>query len=156
MKIFNLWPVGMAAEEQSIWRKAGFAVVEKLPLDWQEAPPIDLIWLAESPAISAKAMAQSDEVLHRVYPKLFFLHGSAISRMPAHWQAYAQQTVSVNGSTWLIGSKLEEPLSTALLECFSQQKTADLAAVMYMTLLESVFRETAEWCGHMSSVVGRM
>jgi hypothetical protein len=156
MKIFNLWLAGMAAEEQNIWCKAGFAVVEKLPLNWQEALPIDMIWLAESPAISAKAMAQTVEGLHSIYPKLFFLHGSAISRMPAHWQAYAQQTVSVNGSTWLIGSKLEEPLPTALIEYFSQQKTTDLAAVMYMTLLESAFRETAEWCGHMSSVVGRM
>ena len=156
MKIFNLLSVGMAAEEQNIWCKAGFAVVDKLTLDLQETPPIDLIWLAESPAISAKAMAQSVEGVYHVYPKLFFLHGSSISHMPAHWQAYALQMVSVKGSTWMIGSKLEETLPTALLEYFLQQKTADLAAVVYMVLLESVFRETAEWCGHMSSVVGRI
>jgi hypothetical protein len=94
--------------------------------------------------------------LHTAYPKLFCLPSSVAALMPSQWQAYTQQTVRVAGTDWIVGSKLEEPLPPAVTEYLAQQKTAELAAVVYIVILESVFRETAEWCGHMSSVVGRM
>jgi phage terminase large subunit len=146
----------MDAEIRDIWSKAGFCVAQKLPADWDEASSIDLIWLGESTAISARTMKQSIEGLYRFYPKLFFLHSSAVAFRPAHWQTYAVRTVRTNDTDWIVGSKLEEPLPQSVADYLAQQKTADLAAVVYMVLLESVFRENAEWCGHMSSVVGRM
>ena len=54
------------------------------------------------------------------------------------------------------GSKLETPLSEDMGALLSEQATGAFAESLYYYLLRDVFRETAEWCGHMSSVVGRM
>ena len=150
MKQFVLWAWLMPPDEQKIWRDAGFRIMPQLLGVAHESAEPDVIWIGE-------ALVQSDwSAGINVYPKLFVVYGKGCEQLPEHWQAYERQQVFVNGISCLIGSKLEEPLSTALMEYFAQQKTVDLAAVVYMTLLESVFRETAEWCGHMSSVVGRM
>lgn len=156
MKVFKLWSWGMDDEIQEIWCKAGFSIVQNLPADLAEATSLDLIWLAELTDVSARPSQETLAPLNLVYPKLFFLHSSAAVCMPAHWHAYAQQKVKMAGADWIVGSKLEEPLPPAVAEYLAQQKTADLAAVVYIVILESVFCETAEWCGHMSSVVGRM
>ena len=150
MKQFVLWAWLMPPDEQKIWRDAGFRIMPQLLGVAHESAEPDVIWIGE-------ALVQSDwSAGINVYPKLFVVYGKGCEQLPEHWQAYERQQVFVNGISCLIGSKLEEPLPTALMEYFAQQKTVDLAAVVYMTLLESVFRETAEWCGHMSSVVGRM
>ncbi len=149
MKMFTLWSLGLSDVAQEIWREAGFFVVQDLRPELAETALSDLVWLAESPPEMAGRLRAS-------YPKLFFLHNSAAVLMPLHWQAYTLQTVQMPGTDWIVGSKLEEPLPPAVAEYLAQQKTAELAAVVYIVILESVFRETAEWCGHMSSVVGRM
>ena len=156
MKVFKLWSRGMDDEIQEIWCKAGFSIEQNLPADLAEATSFDLIWLAELTDVSARPSQETRAPLNLVYPKLFFVHSSAAGCMPAHWHAYVQQTIRVAETDWIVGSKLEEPLPPAVAEYLAQQKTADLAAVVYIVILESVFRETAEWCGHMSSVVGRM
>ena len=155
MKKFTLRDIGLDPEENQIWREAGFCLMQEPWFPSSEKTPPELIWLADS-AVSGKFADRITEELRTSFPKLFFVQCKVAALMPAHWQAYAQQTVRVAGADWIVGSKLEEPLPPAVAEYMAQQKTADLAAVVYMTLLESVFRETAEWCGHMSSVVGRM
>ena len=143
----------MEKEQEEIWRKAGFLVMPQGKVAASEMAEPDFIWLGEEAAMPSLAEGIG---WNSLYPKLFVVHESVEEFMPMHWRAYEQQSVFLNGSAWLIGSKLEDPLPTAFPDYFVQQKTADLAAVVYMTLLDSVFRETAEWCGHMSSVVGRM
>lgn len=67
------------------------------------------------------------------------------------WKEYA-----AGPSSWILGSKLETPLSEDMGALLSEQATVAFAESLYYYLLRDVFRETAEWCGHMSSVVGRM
>jgi hypothetical protein len=154
MKKFPIRVLGLDSDEMKIWRDAGFFIVQGPPFSADESASPELIWLSENVDSSC---GYTDATEFRTsYPKLFFLHSSAASLMPPHWQAYTRQTVQVAGTDWIIGSKLEEPLPPAVAEYLAQQKTAELAAVLYIVILESVFRETAEWCGHMSSVVGRM
>lgn len=151
MKRFLLMECGLGLLKKQKWQRAGFSIYPFVVEDVLDFSVPDIIWLG-----TAKRKSIDTNFLAKLYPKLFFLHSSAAGCMPTHWRAYAQQTVRVAGSDWIVGSKLEEPLPPAMAEYLAQQKTADLAAVLYIVILESVFRETAEWCGHMSSVVGRM
>ena len=155
MKKFPIRLLGMNSDEMKIWREAGFFIMPELPSSADESAPPELIWLSGN-AVGGSCECILAAELQTAYPKLFFLHSSATALMPQHWVAYTQQTVQVAGTEWIVGSKLEEPLPPAVTEYLAQQKTAELAAVVYIVILESVFRETAEWCGHMSSVVGRM
>lgn len=156
MKQFVLWAWMMHPVEQDIWRDAGFLVLPQHPGAAPEIAEPDVIWLSVAKGQSYQQTFGLENLLQQSHPKVFFLCSRDRSIMPCHWSEYQQHIIAVDGIEWLIGSKLEEALPTALADYFSQQKTADLAAVVYMTLLESVFRETAEWCGHMSSVVGRI
>lgn len=156
MKIFTLWSLGMSAADQALWNEAGFFVVQDMRPMFDETAPPDLVWLAGSTAGLVETSQEIAERLCTSYPKLFILHSQAASLMPPHWHSYTQQLVSIDGMDWIVGSKLEEPLPREVAEYLVQQKTAELAAVLYIVILESVFRETVEWCGHMSSVVGRM
>ena len=151
MKHFLVVECGLGLLEKHKWQRAGFSIYPCVATAISTFSVPDIIWIGTTKRKSIDA-----SFLATLYPKLFFLHSSAASYMPDHWQAYAQQTVRVAGADWIVGSKLEEPLPPAVAEYMAQQKTADLAAVVYIVILESVFRETAEWCGHMSSVVGRM
>lgn len=155
MKKFTIRALGLNPDEQKIWRGAGFSIMQELPPSSYEGELPELIWLAKNIAGGPLDCLVAEE-LRTAYPKLFFLPRVATTMMPGHWAAYAQQRVSVAGTDWTVGSKLEEPLPREVSEYLAQQKTAELAAVLYIVILESVFRETAEWCGHMSSVVGRM
>lgn len=138
-----------------IWREAGFFIMPEPPYPSGESATAELIWLSDNAAVGSCECTLAVE-LQTAYPKLFFLHSRAVSLMPLHWHSYTQQVVSIDGTDWIVGSKLDEPLPREVTEYLAQQKTAELAAVLYIVILESVFRETAEWCGHMSSVVGRM
>jgi hypothetical protein len=155
MKQFTIRDIGLNPEENQIWREAGFCLIKEPWFPSSEKAPPELIWLADC-AIGGKFDDRIAEELRTSFPKLFFVQHKAAALMPDHWQAYAQQMVRMADADWIVGSKLEEPLPPAVAEYMAQQKTADLAAVVYIVILESVFRETAEWCGHMSSVVGHM
>ena len=132
MKKFIAWVSGMDQMQQELWQEAGFDIIQ--PERSNIVQDADIIWLYPTNSRNSQMTIDFEDQQKLSYPKVFFL---------------CKRDASVLLS-------LEEPLPTALLEYFTQQKTADLAAAVYMTLLESVFRETAEWCGHMSSVVGRM
>jgi len=158
VKKFIAWVSGMNQLQQTIWQEAGFDIVvhECGQTEGSSIQNADILWLYATSGMIIQPTIDLEVQLKKSYPKVFFLCKRDASIMPCHWSEYQQHIVFVDGIEYLIGSKLEEPLPTALLEYFAQQRTAELAAVLYIVILESVFRETAEWCGHMSSVVGRM
>ena len=158
MKKFIAWVSGMDQLKQTLWQEAGFDIIvpERYQSEGTAIHNADIIWLCSINGMNIQPKIDLEDQLKKSYAKVFFLCKHDASIMPCHWSEYQQHIVFVDGIEYLIGSKLEEPLPTALLEYFAQQKTAELAAVLYIVILESVFRETAEWCGHMSSVVGRM
>ena len=158
MKKFFAWVSGMDQTQQALWQEAGFDIY--VPERYQSAETAiqqaDIIWLCATNGRNSHQAIEFDVRLKNSFPKIFFLCNHDKSTLPHQWFEYQHKHVSVDGIDWVIGSQLEEPLPAELLEYFAQQKTTELLTIVYMTLLASVFRETAEWCGHMSSVVGRM
>ena len=153
MKKFVLWCWALKPAQAEIFRKAGFLVIPQEQTVSSEMPEPDVVWIDEQ-ADGSGLVATLD--LNSLYPKIFIVSGAVSPLIPIHWQTYDCQSFFQDGETWRIGSKLEDLLPLELTEDFANNKTADWAAILYMTLLKSLFRETAEWCGHMSSVVGRM
>ena len=154
MKKFIAWVSGMDQMQQELWQEAGFDIIQ--PERSNSVQDADIIWLCPKNARNSQTTIDFEDQQKISYPKVFFLCKRDASVLLSHWSEYHQHIVVVDGIEWVIGSKLEEPLPAELLEYFAQQKTTELLTIVYMTLLASVFRETAEWCGHMSSVVGRM
>lgn len=58
------------------------------------------------------------------------------------------------GDKWItVGTSLEARLHEPAWLVYGEDWQKAMAETIYRHLLEDVFRETAEWCGHMSSVV---
>ena len=77
--------------------------------------------------------------------------------MPESWQEkYALRFYETGPECWLLGTKIEAPLPEGLGELLDDPHAETMAETFYYYLLQDLFRETAEWCGHMSSVVRRI
>ena len=154
MKRFVLLAPGMSEAEQEIWRHAGFDCVEAT------ADNIDVVWVDRFCSSSARADAKNLGVLLDPLGSKVFMVKKQLETTFAfadNWRTvYSWKEYAVGPVSWVLGSKLETPLSEDMGALLSEQATAAFAESLYYYLLRDVFRETAEWCGHMSSVVGRM
>ena len=90
-------------------------------------------------------------------PKILLLKTGASWLAPERLQAiYTMTEYGESPNGWLVGTKMEAPLPDDVGTLLCEQNIAALSETLYDCLLRDVFRETADWCGHMSSVVGRM
>ena len=147
MKRFVLFASGMSEAEQETWRQAWFDCVVAT------ADNIDVVW------VDRFCVQNLGVVLDSLGPKVFMVKKLAETScaLPEDWRTvYSWKEYAAGPSSWILGSKLETPLSEDMGALLSEQATAAFAESLYYYLLRDVFRETAEWCGHMSSVVGRM
>ena len=93
----------------------------------------------------------------RMMPKIILLKTGASWMAPEHLQAiYTMREYGESPNRWLVGAKIEAPLPEDVGTLLCEQNMEALSETLYDCLLRDVFRETADWCGHMSSVVGRM
>lgn len=146
MKRFALYGLGLTPTEQKLWQGAGFDFS-------QETTAVDLMLLL------IDRMDQPIEVqrLSELRPKIFLVRGLTAKQLPEGWQSiYDIQTCDSGVHRWLFGSILESPLPKDVGDLLMEEAMPALSEGLYSCLLRDVFRETAEWCGHMSSVVGRM
>ena len=154
MKRFLLLAPGMSATEQEIWRHTGFDCVTAI------ADNIDVVWIDRFCSSRSGAEEQVLGVLpDPLGSKVFMVKKQADTSfaLPEDCRpVYSWKEYAAGPSSWILGSKLETPLSEDMGALLSEQATAAFAESLYYYLLRDVFRETAEWCGHMSSVVGRM
>ena len=128
--------------EQEIWRQAGF--------DDALAETADIAWL-ENAALLMQLLDQ------RMVPKILLLKTGAPRVAQERLQAiYTMTECGESPNGWLVGTKMEAPLPDDVGALLCEQNIATLSETLYDCLLRDVFRETADWCGHMSSVVGRM
>lgn len=97
------------------------------------------------------------EELKQVLPRCFVLRGTQKSNIPAGvTEIYELAEFRLASHEWLLGWKMPAAVKlpnmnrAAKTECEQLRAVAD---IVYQVLLDDTFRETAEWCGHMSSVV---
>lgn len=154
MKRFVLLAPGMSAAEQKIWQHAGFDCVVAT------ADNIDVVWVDRLGSASAHAAAKNLwELVDPRGAKVLMVkkQPETTFALPEDWRTvYNWKEYAAGAASWVLGSKLETPLSEDMGALLSEQATDAFAESLYYYLLRDVFRETAEWCGHMSSVVGRM
>lgn len=136
---------------RNLWNSAGFDVLPENRVEWPENASPDVIWIAEA---NVDTLSVSQEEL--LSAKVLFARGNAATLLSEKWQSAYVLQKSDEKMTWVYGTKLEAPLPEETGALLLSGETAALAECLYNYLLKDVFRETADWCGHMSSVVGRM
>jgi hypothetical protein len=158
MKRFLIDAPDMGQNEQELWRQAGFDFVTEAEPSAGAKPGRD-VWVrgTSCPLSSLLDFQVLGALAVELRPKVVILKCSS-SCTPSEFlqTAYSVQIHSAGDCDWLLATKLEAPLSEDMGALLSEQATAAFAESLYYYLLRDVFRETAEWCGHMSSVVGRM
>ena len=151
MKRFIVFTAGMELAARNLWHSAGFDVLPENRAEWPENANPDIIWIAET---NFDALSVSQVEL--LSAKVLFARGNAVILLSEKWQSAYVLQKSEEKTTWVYGTKLETPLPDETGALLLGGETAALAECLYNYLLKDVFRETADWCGHMSSVVGRM
>lgn len=150
MRRFTLLATGMAAKEKRLWQQAGYELLPDARCDWLEDAEPAVIWLTDT-----ETDATAD--IMNLRPRVFFVRGRVEADIWQKWcGAYACHTCGDDSDFWSLGTKLETPLPDRLRALLLEENIAGLADVLYEYLFRDVLRETAEWCGHMSSVVRRM
>lgn len=157
MRRFIIVAPDCAGQDRNAWEDVGFKLVETgAELDPGQRPDV-VFW----------RWSQEDSLLKwqsvkRLLPKLYVTFGNhEISAPDTLSDIYKQQLIVVEGTYFTIGSRIQGKVDVPDWEAYRSNgqlpRTEQLKAVagsIYRFLLQDVFRETAEWCGHMSSVVG--
>jgi hypothetical protein len=160
MKRFVLYAPGMVQPEQEIWQQAGFDINSEgtEAFSASQGAGIDAVWVVNSSSLAPVSEEQAGwQKIYQLRPKLFILQTEKNGMLPDCWrESYALNEYGTGRNHWVVGTKIEAPLPDDMGALLSEKNTAALAEFFYYYLLRDVFRETADWCGHMSSVVGRM
>ena len=160
MKRFVLYAPEMAQPEQKIWQQAGFDIIPEGPEAFSASPGAgpDAVWGGYCSSVATASEEQAGwQSINRFRPKVFILQLKKTGMLPDCWrESYALNEYGTGRNHWVVGTKIEAPLPDDIGALLCEKNTAALAEFFYYYLLRDVFRETADWCGHMSSVVGRM
>jgi len=145
-------------EDLRAWQDAGFQIAEPgLKQDPGQRP--DLVLRRHWPEQGQLAWAEIKYLFPRV---LVILSEQEIPFPEEISEIYNRYCFAgKSGLVFSIGSTLEGKIEEPDWEAYhfgdQPARTEEIKAVagsLYRYLLLDVFRETAEWCGHMSSVVG--
>ena len=148
MKRFLAYARDLTVAERKIWEQAGFDIVtaDAAATCGEEDPPIDLALLGASEFLPES-----------LTPKVFVVSAKTAGDASPDWQRrYEVRFYSAGAHGWIIGSKTETPPPNDWGVLLVEKNVAAFAESLYYYLLRDVFRETAEWCGHMSSAVRRL
>ncbi|NLJ75882.1 MAG: hypothetical protein GX325_01305 [Peptococcaceae bacterium] len=161
MKKFTIAAPGCRNQgEANIWKETGFATAAHKPRDKRELG-LD-VFLCRQPR---QGHLPTGTILS-LLPKLIVIvnhKDGHISLPPDLLEIYNQQSFSSRDLNFTIGSRLEGQVTVPDWnaagkgsEITREEQIQAAAGAVYRFLLEDVIRETAEWCGHMSSVVGHL
>ena len=158
MKRFVLYAPGMAQPEQELWRQAGFDIIPDGTEAFSAGAGPDAVWGGYCSSVATASEEQAGwQSTNQFRPKVFILQTENPAILPdCRGEGYALNEYGTGWNHWVVGTKIEAPLPDDMGALLSEKNTAALAEFFYYYLLRDVFRETADWCGHMSSVVGRM
>lgn len=124
------------------WNDAGFVCFKADRQD--DVKPDALVWM-EADAASLPVAIIADK------PKVFVITARYVPvDLPEYYSLHFWQT----GGQWItVGTMLESELTEPKWPAYGDDWQKAVADTVFRYLLQDVFRETAEWCGHMSSVV---
>ncbi|HHU87615.1 MAG: hypothetical protein ACOX86_00710 [Pelotomaculaceae bacterium] len=158
MRRFIMEASNCLEEDLRVWQDAGFQIAEPgLKQDPRQRP--DLVILRHWPEQGQLAWT---EIKH-LFPRVLIIISEQEILFPEEVSTIYNRYcfVGKSGLVFSIGSTLEGKIEEPDWEAyrFGDQPTRTeenkaVAGTLYRYLLLDVFRETAEWCGHMSSVVG--
>ncbi len=160
MRRFTVVVPDCAGEDAGAWEDTSFRLVDSGTWDDPEQGPDVLLWHWPQEEDLPVQMILS------LFPKLYVITSSPDDEITIPGELadiFSLQTITGDGILFTIGSRLQGKVSVpnwdayrghAAITCNEQIKA--VSGSIYRYLLEDVIRETAEWCGHMSSVVGQM
>lgn len=156
MRRFTVYAPDCTKDDGNAWEDVSFQLVE-MEAAWDPEKRPDVVFWRWAGDFEAK-----QKQVESILPKLYVIASS--DELPASdtlSDLYERQTIPGENICFTIGSKIEGKVPVPDWEaCRSGGRISEteqikaVAGVIYRYLLEDVFRETAEWCGHMSSVVG--
>lgn len=138
------------------WEDAGFRLVE--PATWPGEGP-DVLLLHHT----GENTAENRPIAKKMLPKLFAIIGDSPYNPEDEELAciFEYHRLAGKGVFFTLGSRLPGQPAAPLWDSYRfggtlppEVQVKAVADSVYRFLLEDLFRETAEWCGHMSSVVG--
>lgn len=156
MRRFTVTAIGCAGEDLFAWEDVGFKPVENCSgTNRDNCPDVVLLRVIQDQQTEWKAV---ESLLPKVY---VVLARSELLPPVTLSDIYEHQLITAKDICFNIGSSLQGKVAVPDWEAFSRgglltgnERIKAVAGSVYRFLLEDVFRETAEWCGHMSSVVG--
>jgi len=159
---FTVCAPGCAGADLAAWENEDFKITGPEPGSSPERETDVVYWYENGHENDGGAKW---ETVRHLLPKLFVIAAQKeITAVPGDLSAiYERQVIPGVNMYFTVGSKLPEKVTAPDWKACRQGvplSRADqikvLAGAIYRYLLQDVFRETAEWCGHMSSVVGQM
>ncbi len=156
MRRFTVYAPNCTKDDRHAWEDVSFQLVE-IETGWDPEKRPDVVFWRWPGDFKAK-QKQAESIL----PKLYVIVSSNELPAPDNLSAlYERQVICGEGIYFIIGSKIDGKVSVPDWEASRSdgqlaetEQIKAVAGTIYRYLLEDVFRETAEWCGHMSSVVG--
>lgn len=138
------------------WLEAGFKVILSEEALEQEQSPDAVCWrCSHDNSVQFRAVKY---LLPKVYVIVCDQNFSPEVALP---DVYEHHFIAAEEFSFTIGSRIQGIPAPPVWEAYRidsqlppELQIKAVADSAYRFLLEDVFRETAEWCGHMSSVVG--
>lgn len=160
MRRFTVIAPGCAEEYTDAWEDTSFKLVESGIWDDPEQRPDIFLW--RWPQEKDLPVREILSLLPRL---LVIISGrdKQITLAEDLSEIYNLQSFAGADTGFTIGSRLQGQVAVPDWDSYKnnsvitrEEQIKAAAASIYRYLLEDVIRETAEWCGHMSSVVGHM
>jgi hypothetical protein len=148
MRRFEINGSGATAAEIGVWLDTGFREFQAGQAGDAAARP-DVIFATAGPDDAALGR----EIGQRL-PKVVVLSGRTAAELPQGLEDYRRHRWQQGGVHYLVATALEPELREPEWAAYGGEDS--LKAVsdqVYRHLLDEVFRETREWCGHTFSVV---
>lgn len=160
MRRFTVIAPDSATEYAYAWEDTSFKLMEAGSWDNPEQWPDVFLWRW------SKEIDLPVRAILSLLPKLLVIISDKVENITVPEElseVYGRQSFSGNDTRFTICSRLEGEVAVPEWDLYGSQgaitreeQIKATAGSIYRYLLEDVIRETAEWCGHMSSVVGHM
>lgn len=160
MRRFTVIAPGGAMEYAYAWEDASFKLVEAGNWDDPEQWPDVFFWRW------SKNNELPVQMILSLLPRLLVIisdRGEIITVPEELSEIYSLQSFAGEDTGFTICSRLQGQVAVPEWDLYGsrgaitrEEQIKAVAGSIYRYLLEDVIRETAEWCGHMSSVVGHM
>jgi hypothetical protein len=160
MRRFTIVAPNSAMEDLCAWEDTSFKLVEKGTWDEPEQRPDVFLWHW------AKEEDMPVQMILSLLPKLYIVVSAPGDKVTIPGELagiFSMQIITGNGVLFTVGSRLQGLAAIPDWDAYRghaditrDEQIKSVSGSIYRYLLEDVIQETADWCGHMSSVVGQM